>query len=139
LEKAVHILNTSSPNRVEFRSTAEEIVRQVFTPRRARTLDGDEIVDADTYERLEEAFVERDAAHPVEVSPWQQPPAFLSDIRDAALYGGSEFLELIIQAAEVITARNRGNLPDPIDPGSIQRNSRWLTAHPSRIESETSW
>ena len=55
----------------------------------------------------------------VEVSPWQMPPEFLEHIRDAARYGGTEFLDLIIQASEAITTRNQRNLPDPIDPSSI--------------------
>ena len=47
------------------------------------------------------------------------PPEFLAQIRDAARYGGTEFLALIIQASEAITTRTQGNLPDPIAPNSI--------------------
>ena len=68
-------------------------------------------------ERLEEAFVE-DAPNPVEVSPWHISPVFLAQIRDAARYGGTGFLDLIVQASEVITARIQRTLPDPIDPPS---------------------
>jgi uncharacterized protein (DUF1778 family) len=119
LEKAVHILNTSAPNKVDFRGTAEEIARQVFTPRSARTIDGKgEPVPAEVYEHLEEVYIDRDAPNPVEISPWHRPPDFLLEIRDAARYGGIEFLDLIVRAAEAITTRNR-NLPDPIDPSSV--------------------
>jgi uncharacterized protein (DUF1778 family) len=119
LEKAVHILNTSAPSRVDFRGTAEEIARQVFTPRSGRTIDGDgRPVPAEVFEHLEEAYAE-DTGNSFEVSPWHQPPEFLARMRDAVRYGGTEFLDLIVQAAEAITTRNRPNLPDPIDPSSI--------------------
>lgn len=122
LEKAVHILNTSAPNKVDFRGTAEEIARQVFTPRSRRTVAGDgSPVPADTCEHLDEAY-SYPSEHPFEVSPWHRPPDFLADIRDAARFGGTEFLELIIQASEEITTRSQRNvlkLPDPIDPSAV--------------------
>lgn len=122
-EKAVHILNTSAPSRVDFRGTAQEIARQVFTPRSARTLDliGGEprFVQAEAYEHLAEALINQDQNPVVEVSPWQMSPDFLSNIREAARYGGTEFLDLIVEAAEAITSRSTRNLPDPIDPSSI--------------------
>ena len=122
LERAVHILNTSAPNRVDFRGAAEEIARQIFTPRNGRTIGHDGMpVPVEVYERLEEAYVHPVEDNPVEVevSPWQMPPGFLEQIRDAARYGGIEFLDLIVQASEAITTRGELNLPDPIDPSSI--------------------
>jgi uncharacterized protein (DUF1778 family) len=119
LEKAVHILNTSAPNRIDFRGTAQEIARQVFTPRVGRTIDGEgNPMPAALCEHLEEAYADR-IEDAVEVSPWQSAPGFLENIREAALYGGTEFLDLIIQASEAITTRNHGTLPDPINPNSI--------------------
>ena len=79
-------------------------------------------VPAEVYARLDEAYADPfpdPAPRPVEVSPWQMPPEFLAQIRDAARYGGTEFLDLIVQASEAITTRNQRNLPDPIDPSSI--------------------
>jgi uncharacterized protein (DUF1778 family) len=119
LEKAVHILNTSAPNRIDFRRTAEEIARQVFTRPSGYTYDDTgATVPAQVYERLEEANQDL-APNPFEVSPWPPPPEFLANVRDAARYGGTEFLDLILQAAEAITTRNKPDLPDPIDPNSI--------------------
>ncbi len=116
LEKAVHILNTSAPNRVDFRGTAEKIAGQVFTPRSGRTiaLNG-EIVRAEMVEDIAYAFSEQ-IHNAVEVSQSEKPPDFLSQIRDAARYGGTEFLDLIIEESEAITSRHERNLPDPIDP-----------------------
>lgn len=120
LEKAAHILNTTTPNKVDFRGTAERIARQVFTLPSGSTVDGSgELIPAEMYPDLEDA--REDQAHnPVIMeSPWPASREFLVDIRDAARYGGTEFLAMIIQAAEVVTSRTRPNLPDPIDPNSI--------------------
>ena len=126
LEKATHILNTSAPNRVDFRGTAEEIARQLFAPRSVQRISpqmGDDPIPCDLYPSVEAAIAEMMLAatyhDAVAVSPWYPPPEFLVQIRDAVRYGGTEFLDLIIQASEAITSRNEGNLPDPIDPGSI--------------------
>ena len=121
LEKAVHILNTSAPNRIDFRQTADEIARQLFAPRSGKTFDRAddfnpipvELVDLE-WARVNELF----DPMPVEVSPGPPPLEFLTNVRDAARYGGTEFLELIVQASEAITTR-QGSLPDPIDPSSI--------------------
>jgi uncharacterized protein (DUF1778 family) len=119
LERAVHILNTSAPSKIDFRGTAEKIAQQVFTPRAGREIDGAGVpVPVEVVERLEEAYADQ-INNAVEVSPWQMPPAFLFEIRDATKYGGTEFLELIVQAAEALTTRNNPGLPDPIDPSSI--------------------
>jgi uncharacterized protein (DUF1778 family) len=119
LEKAVHILNTSAPNRIDFRRTAEEIARQVFAPRSGTTLDRNGEPVPVLMMSLEEARQDHQVNPiPVEQSPGPPPSEFLTDVRDAARYGGTEFLDLIIEAAEAITTR-QGNLPDPIDPSSI--------------------
>ena len=120
LEKAVHILNTSVPNRIDFRQTAEEIARQLFAPRSGQALDGAGEPVPVYLTSLEWALANRDFDPiPVEVSPGPPPPEFLADVRDAARFGGTEFLDLIVQAAEAITTRNKPDLPDPIDPSSI--------------------
>jgi uncharacterized protein (DUF1778 family) len=119
LEKAVHILNTSAPNRIDFRHTAEEIARQLFAPRSGRTLDSNLEYVPVHLTSLDGALAERDFhPQPVEVSPGPPPRDFLTDVRDAARYGGAEFLDLIVQASEAITTR-QSDLPDPIDPSSI--------------------
>ena len=118
LEKAVHILNTSATNRVDFRATAEEIANAIFAPRSGRELDGGGApVPRDLCGSLEEARAMGDVDS-VEVSPWHKPPEFLLQIREAVRYGGTEFLDLIVRASDAITSR-QGNLADPIDPGSI--------------------
>jgi len=121
LEKAVHILNTSAPNRVDFRGTAEEIARQLCAPRSVQKPGegmGDDPILCNLYASTEAVIAAQDH-YGVAVSPWYPPPEFLAQIRDAARYGGTEFLDLILEASEAITSRNEGNLPDPIDPSAI--------------------
>lgn len=121
LERAAFIINTASPNRVDFAGIARQVADGVFTPRSARVPDhgtGDP-VDADVVESFADvpdlpAFV-----YPVEVSPWHKPAAFASELREAARYGGTEFLNLIIDASEAIASRTQPSLPDPIDPTEL--------------------
>ncbi len=120
LEKAVHILNTSAPNRLDFRGTAEEIARQLFAPQSVQRPDerGESAIPCELYASVEAVIAAGDP-NGVAMSPWRPPPEFLVQIRDAVRYGGTEFLDLIVQASEAITTRNDGNLPDSIDPSSI--------------------
>jgi len=79
---------------------------------------GDDPIPCDLYPSVEAVIADPDH-YGVAVSPWYPPPEFLVQIRDAVRYGGTEFLDLIVQASEAITTRNEGNLADPIDPNSI--------------------
>jgi uncharacterized protein (DUF1778 family) len=119
LEKAVHILNTSAPNRIDFRGAAEEIARQLFAPRSVHTINRDRTPIPCTLYESPEAVIAAEDGSGVAVSPWYPPREFLAQIGAAARYGGTEFLDLIVQASETVTTRNEGNLPDPIDPSSI--------------------
>lgn len=121
LDKAVHILNTSAPSRVDFRGTAEEVARQLFAPRSVQKPGeeiGDPAVPCALYESVEAVIVAQDH-NGVAVSPWCPPSEFLGQLRDAVRYGGTEFLDLLVQASDAITTRNEGNMPDPIDPRKI--------------------
>jgi uncharacterized protein (DUF1778 family) len=120
LEKAAFILNTAAPNRIDFRGIARKVADQVFANRSARTFDMDgEIVDADVFDKLDAQVLAQQFVYPVEVSPWSMPSTFFTEIRDAARYGGTEFLSLIIDSSEAIAVRSQPNLPDPIDPNTV--------------------
>jgi len=43
-----------------------------------------------------------------------QPPAFLAQLREASRFGGTEFLSLIIEAAEIISTHEDKELPNPM-------------------------
>lgn len=99
-------------------------MRQVFTPRNGRTINKEgQPVPVEVYGSLEDVYADPFAGPTqvqVSVSPWHMPAEFLAQIRDAARYGGTEFLHLIVQASEALTTRTERNLlPDPIDPNSI--------------------
>lgn len=47
--------------------------------------------------------------NPVEVTPWQKPPTFLEQLKEAARFGGTEFLNLIVESSEDISSRAQPN------------------------------
>jgi uncharacterized protein (DUF1778 family) len=120
LEKAAYILNTSSPNRVDFRQLARAVAVGVFAPREVYAVQGEESVDitpvASFYDLPPEL---EDGALMCEVSPWHMPPSFAAELREAARYGGTEFLNLILEAAEGIATEKPKDLPNPVDPSAV--------------------
>jgi uncharacterized protein (DUF1778 family) len=120
LEKAAHILNTSAPNRIDFRGIAEEIARQVFAHRTVEKVDFADgepgLVPMNLHSDLSQAILEQDPNAAV-LTPCPVSPDFLTPMRDAARFGGTDFLDLIVQACEATVTRNRPDLlPPPIDP-----------------------
>jgi uncharacterized protein (DUF1778 family) len=122
LEKAAYVVNAATLTRVDFKDLARTIATQVFAPRTCR-LPGDpdgQLVEAETFESLADAAQAWNILdNPAEVSPWQMPPTFLTKLKDAARFGGTEFLGLILESSEDITSRTHSNLPDPIDPNNL--------------------
>jgi hypothetical protein len=122
LEKAAHIVNTSSPNRVDFQGLARVIAEQVFGERTVRLPDRDgHPIQGDAFQKLDEAAFEH-FVYPVEVSPWQKDSKFLVHLQEAARYGGTEFLDLLINASKGLAERAE-KLPDPIDPTAILKRA----------------
>jgi uncharacterized protein (DUF1778 family) len=124
LEKAAHIVNTSTLTKMDFRTLAMEIASCLFGERRAYTLSrsgGNERMEAPVYEDLTVPlqFPEFDADYvPVEVEPKRMTVKQLEYLIRASRYGGSEFLSMVIDACSSVTAPNRSDLPDPIDPNA---------------------
>lgn len=121
-EKAAFILNTSAPNQVDFRRIAAEVAAQVFAPRVARVAapDGRSMTDADAVPSVTPEDLMESVHTIVEISPWQMPPTFVDDIRSAARFGGTEFLSLLLEAAEAIAIRHQPDrLSPPIDPSAL--------------------
>lgn len=120
LEKAAHIVNTSTLTKMDFRTLAMEIASCLFGERRAYTLSrGGERIQAEVYEDLtvplqlaqfEDDFV------PIEVEPKRMTVTQLEHLIRASRYGGSEFLSMVLDACSSVTAPDRSDLPDPIDP-----------------------
>jgi uncharacterized protein (DUF1778 family) len=123
LEKAAHILNAGTPNRVDYRDIARVVAEQVFEARSVLVPSPDSrpgsvvLYNADVFDDLETASWDK-ALNPVQVSPREKAPAFLQQLKEAARFGGTEFLALLIEACADIAARNQ-QLPDPVDPTAV--------------------
>jgi uncharacterized protein (DUF1778 family) len=121
LEKAAAIVNTSTLTNIDFKGMARRIAEQMFARRTCRIVSDDEVIDADPVEDLGDIGPwQPEDFRPVEVTPWRMSDDSLSDLRKAAKLGSGEFMNLILQAAEELVARNQQNLPAPIDPTTLE-------------------
>jgi uncharacterized protein (DUF1778 family) len=80
MEKAAHILNTSTPTNMDLRKVAEAVAGRLAGERKQLTIKE------------------------------------LKELKMAAHYGGSEFLNMIIDGCMTVVARTQRDLPNPIDP-----------------------
>jgi uncharacterized protein (DUF1778 family) len=80
MEKAAHILNTSTPTNMDLRKVAEAVAGRLAGVRKQLTIKE------------------------------------LKELKMAAHYGGSEFLNMIIDGCMTVVARTQSDLPNPIDP-----------------------
>lgn len=124
LERARHILNTSRVTTFNFKGLAVRIADQLFKP---RTYDVRLAEEHSTWtvqmtsEQLQNlgpgpgddsivtSVAPREGEFPIEVLP---------DLRQAVKYGGGEFLSLILEYCEGLTASKRSDLPPPLEPSS---------------------
>jgi uncharacterized protein (DUF1778 family) len=123
LDKALHIVNTTSPNRFDFRGLAMKTAVQLFGRRKAYVLSrSDERIEAVVVENLANVpswFT--DDEPPAEVEPKAMSLDQLEQLTRAARVGGAEFLNMIVDACGSITGPDRRDLPEPIDPSTLQR------------------
>jgi hypothetical protein len=80
MEKAAHILNTSTPTNMDLRKVAEAVAGRLAGERKQLTIKE------------------------------------LKELKMAAHYGGSEFLNMIIDGCMAVVARTQSDLPNPVDP-----------------------
>lgn len=107
LERAIAICNTGSPRTFDYKGLASELAGRWFAPREV------------TYQITEQEWFEMRQEHEggtlsVPVPPLPIDVAF--KLKKAAIEGGSEFLNLLVEFAEGLTASQRTDLPAPIDP-----------------------
>lgn len=118
LERAAHIVNTSTQTRIDFRGQAHSVATRLIGHYQVWDLDRDlgrvqrTIVDAvlDQNENL--------GGEGVEVEPHPMTLDELSDLQRTVKFGGAEFLNMIVEACHSVSAPGRNDLPEPIDPGS---------------------
>ena len=123
LEKAAAIVNVSTPRKTDFKGLARRIAEVMFARRQCRLLGDDgHLIDADPIESFADGEPDNFPPDfvPVEVYPWGMSDDILPELRQAVKTGSSEFLNLILEAAEEVAARNQWHLPDPIDPTAIE-------------------
>lgn len=113
LEKAVHTVNTSRVTRFDFKGLAASVAGRLFESRKVGyQLSPDELNwlcsgpsgDAPVIDVPVEAF----------------PIGVVFSLKRAARLGGTEFLNLIVEFAEGLTASQRNDLPEPVDPGKTE-------------------
>lgn len=121
LERAVHIINTSTPTRVDFRGLAVGVASLVVGRRRAFRLRGDRDGKAEisVVQDVSEYHGEDPEDFPVEVQPALLEPSQLTELATAARTGGTEFLAMLIEACSSVSAPDRHDLPRPLDPGVV--------------------
>jgi len=102
LERAAHILNTSRVTTFNFKELAVRLSDQLFKPREVE-------VDPEDLEHAPPDWIPTATAHglPVDV---------LSELRKANRLGGGEFLALVLEYCEGLTASRRFDVPAPIEP-----------------------
>ena len=117
LEKAAHIVNTSTPTRIEFQAIAILIAQQLCLKPKVRVMSRDGTWElADVLDDLEGgAQMHPDIEHAVYIEPQPWSAFMVEQLAGAVRFGGTEFLNMILMAGKSMTAPKQ-NLPDPIDP-----------------------
>ena len=106
LEKAAHILNISKPTTFNFKEVASMAAERLAKPR--YVLQHDEATDS--------WFWPPDGPGEYQVAPDSLSPQELVRIKEAARYGGIEFLKLFFDFCEGVLAPEPQRT-EPIDPG----------------------
>lgn len=105
LERAAHILNTSRVTTFNFKELAVVLADQLFKPRQIRVEIDPEDVD-----------VPEDVTPSITTTAEALPVSVLSELRKAARLGGGEFLGQVLEYCEGLTASQRFDVPQPIEP-----------------------
>ena len=109
--------------RVDFRALARTVADQIFAERSCHLLrEHDDLEEAAAFESRGDIPPYWDPTQPLQpviVSILNRPHSFLAALKEGAQFGGTEFLNLIIQSCEEISSRAQGNLPPPVDPSSL--------------------
>jgi len=111
LERAAHLVNTSRITKFDFKGLASDVAQRLFEPRI--------VTHHLSREEMEILLHDHpDAPAVIDVPVQPLPIDTLFQLKRAARLGGSEFVNLIIEFAEGLTASQRADLPDPIDPAA---------------------
>ncbi len=101
VERAAHILNTKQRTSFPFKTVANEIAERLF-----KTIYHS--LSLEDYQYTEDPNITVDVPG--------LPVENLTKLKEAVRLGGAEFLNLILDFCEELTAYGRTDLPEPVDP-----------------------
>jgi hypothetical protein len=116
IERAAHVINTKTLTKFDFRGLASEMARSLFERRTVK-----HHLDREQQEYLDHAPENFEPVLDVPVEPLGGDVAVR--LKDAAQFGGAEFLELFVQFAEGAAGGSsmHDDVPPPIDPVRMTR------------------
>ena len=115
LERAVYVVNTATATRVDYRGLAVAAATLVAGRRTAFTPgDHGEMFEASVVDDLGAGYTPED--NPVKVLPPVMDATGLKDFETAARTGGTEFLTMLVEACQSVSAPMRYDLASPLDP-----------------------
>lgn len=119
LEKAAHIINTSTARKFDFRGLTEAVGNQLVKPRIwIEAWSEDDPDEAST--QIEEPGFPLNGEEFSICRLFPHREKFSSDqvlkLKQAARLGGTEFLRGVIEYCEGVTSPERKDLPEPIEP-----------------------
>jgi uncharacterized protein (DUF1778 family) len=120
IERAAHIVNISGLKQTDFKGFAADLAKWMFTPRSIdQALNGADLARLN-YEAQDD---ESGAAFlPVHIDP--RPISDVHQLKRAAQLGGAEFMSLMVEFAESVTASHRTDLEKAIDPADLLSKSK---------------
>jgi uncharacterized protein (DUF1778 family) len=107
LERAAHMVNTARVTKFDFKGLASELAERLFQTRTVEYHLTQEDYEAMSHEQGPSSF---------DVAVRPLPLETLFRLKEAARLGGAEFLRAVVDFAEGLTASQRHDLPDPVDP-----------------------
>lgn len=120
IERAAHIVNTAELKQTDFKGFAADLAKWMFAPRSIdQALSQADLANLDFQAQDDESSV---AFLPVDINPL--PVSDVHRFKRAAQLGGAEFMSLMVEFAESLTASHRTDLEKAIDPADLLSKSK---------------
>ena len=120
IERAAHIVNTVELKQTDFKGFAADLAKWLFSPRSIdQALSSGDLANLEYQAQDDESSV---AFLPVHINPL--PVTDVHRFKRAAQLGGGEFVNLVVEFAESLTASHRTDLEKAVDPADLLSKSR---------------
>ncbi len=120
IERAAHIVNTSELKQTDFKGFAADLAKWLFERRRVdHMLSRADLANLNHQADIDESGV---AVLPYDIEP--MPVREVARLKRAAQLGGAEFVGLMVEFAESLTASDRTDLERPVDPAELLSKSK---------------